>query len=474
MNAPTRVAQLTGAASGSKPVKILKIEKPASGQAVVAEASYDGTVKVEFGAIANEKITLVHVGETLIILFDNQSTVTIIPFFDSMGVPLANISIETNGKEFSSQEFASTFPITTDQSVLPAAGDGNGTPAAGANFSNASVDPLTSPGPLPLLGPEELPGIEFTRFEGAQPVDQVPETFDSDPVAIDEDDITGAPHYSQGIGNTDSPGDDQPINVHGTLNFFPGTPGVTIDFAEMHNDPVEGADSLENPLALKSQGHDLVYKWDEPSSTLKAVWADDITHVVFQIVITDHETGAYTLTLFDQLDHPYTDNPDAPSGLLGFEDNLLVDLIYTVTDGNGSTDTGSVTIDFDDDMPRVTGAVESRIVDEDDIKTAVVAGHEPGRWRCRRLHHRGLDRRRVRLRHVVRPGRHRRRRGAVRNPRTAAFRRDPCGDHRLRHCLQFHRRRDRADGGAWPLFEAVGAAGDGERSSAHLYHQHVR
>src|SRR5687767_15004456 len=107
MNAPTRVAQLTGAASGSKPVKILKIEKPASGQAVVAEASYDGTVKVEFGAIANEKITLVHVGETLIILFDNQSTVTIIPFFDSMGVPLANISIETNGKEFSSQEFAS-------------------------------------------------------------------------------------------------------------------------------------------------------------------------------------------------------------------------------------------------------------------------------------------------------------------------------------------------------------------------------
>ena len=168
MNAPTRFAQVTGA-TGSKPVKVLKIEKPTGGQALTVEASYDGTVKVDFGAIANEKITLVHIGEKLIILFDNQSTVTIIPFFDSMGVPLANISIESNGKEFSGQEFATTFPITTDQSVLPAAGEGGpaGTPASGANFANSSVDPLASPDPLPLLGPEELPGIQFTRIEGA-------------------------------------------------------------------------------------------------------------------------------------------------------------------------------------------------------------------------------------------------------------------------------------------------------------------
>ena len=186
MNAPTRVAQVGGAASGSKPVRISKIEKPASGQAVTADASYDGTVKIDFGAVANEKITLVHVGETLIILFDNQSTVTIIPFFDSMGVPLANISVELNGKEFSSTDFASTFPITTDQSVLPAAGDGGaaGAPSSGANFANASVDPLNSPNPLPLLGPEELLGIQFTRFEaGDQSLDLLPSTEPSDPVA---------------------------------------------------------------------------------------------------------------------------------------------------------------------------------------------------------------------------------------------------------------------------------------------------
>ena len=33
---------------------------------------YDQNVKVDFSAIANEKITLVHVGEKLIILFDND------------------------------------------------------------------------------------------------------------------------------------------------------------------------------------------------------------------------------------------------------------------------------------------------------------------------------------------------------------------------------------------------------------------
>jgi hypothetical protein len=161
MSAPTRIAQVSGGA-GSKPVRILEIEKPQGGQAVTAEASYDGTVTIDFTAIANEKITLVHIGERLIILFDNQSIVTIIPFCDSMGVPLANITIESNGKEFKGAEFASTFPITTDQSVLPAAGDGAGTPRARREFQQRQR--LFGPDPLPLLGPEDLPPIQFTRI----------------------------------------------------------------------------------------------------------------------------------------------------------------------------------------------------------------------------------------------------------------------------------------------------------------------
>jgi Domain of unknown function (DUF5801)/RTX calcium-binding nonapeptide repeat (4 copies) len=374
MNGPFRVAQVTTTTAGN--VRVIKIEKPQGGQALTAEASYDGTVKVDFSSIANEKITLVHIGERLIILFDNQSTVTIVPFFDSMGVPLANLTIESDGKEFSGAEFASTFPITTDQSVLPAAGDG--TPASGANFSNASVDPLLGPDPLPLLPPEALPPIEFTRIEAVTPQqDLLPSTGPNDPVSIDEDDISSA--YSQGIGNIDSPGDDNPINLTGTLNFTPGDPTTTVDFASMDTLVVQGADSKGNVIALTSQGHDLVYMWDSGASTLKAVWADQPDHVVFQIAV-DPTSGDYTLTLLDQLDHPYHDDPSttADDGIVtAFEDNLIVDLIYTVTDGDGQTATGSLSVDFDDDMPRLTGAIESRIVDEDDIKTAWSHGTSP-------------------------------------------------------------------------------------------------
>jgi large repetitive protein len=203
----------------------------------------------------------------------------------------------------------------------------------------------------------------------------LPSTSENDPVLIDEDDISSA--FSQGIGNTDSLGDDNPINVTGVLKFFAGDPPTTVDFASMHLDAVEGKDSQGNTGPLTSQGHDLVYVWF--GETLKAVWAIDESHVVFQIEVNP-TTGAYTLTLFDQLDHPFTNDPSTPADdatVLGFEDNLIVDLIYTVTDADGQTVTGTLTVDFDDDMPRVTGAVESRIVDERRHHDPVVAGHEP-------------------------------------------------------------------------------------------------
>lgn len=84
MNGPFQVAQATGTAnsSSSAPPRIYKLTKPLTDQAVVVNLGYDQKVQVDFSAIANEKITLVHVGEKLIILFDNQSTVTVEPFFD--------------------------------------------------------------------------------------------------------------------------------------------------------------------------------------------------------------------------------------------------------------------------------------------------------------------------------------------------------------------------------------------------------
>ena len=140
---------------------IYKLTKPLTDQAVIVNVGYDQKVLVDFSAIANEKITLVHVGEKLIILFDNQSTVTVEPFFNSRNDPLQNITIEmAPGRDISVTEFATLFPITTDTSVLPASdqgGNSNGNAqASGACFTTTEVEPLFTGNPLDLLGNEDL------------------------------------------------------------------------------------------------------------------------------------------------------------------------------------------------------------------------------------------------------------------------------------------------------------------------------
>ncbi|GAB1716406.1 MAG: hypothetical protein NTAFB05_14480 [Nitrobacter sp.] len=172
MNGPFQVAQAdtsgTGSNGGDKQhPRIVKITKPYGDQSVVVSLSYDGSVKADLSAIASEKITLVHIGEKLIILFDNHSTVTLEPFFDSTGKPLQDITVEVApGRDITSAEFATLFPVTDDQSVLPAAGtgDGSGAQASGANFTSVGIDPLAVGNPLALLGQEELPGFKIDNI----------------------------------------------------------------------------------------------------------------------------------------------------------------------------------------------------------------------------------------------------------------------------------------------------------------------
>ncbi|MEH2568957.1 DUF5801 repeats-in-toxin domain-containing protein [Bradyrhizobium sp. AZCC 2289] len=181
MNGPFQVAQATGTAnsSSSAPPRIYKLTKPLTDQAVVVNLGYDQKVQVDFSAIANEKITLVHVGEKLIILFDNQSTVTVEPFFDSRHDALQNITIEmAPGRDVSVSEFASLFPITTDSSVLPAADNGGASnanaQASGANFSPSAVDPLP-PVPSNTLAPQEdLPTFTTEPQTGFVPTPPIP------------------------------------------------------------------------------------------------------------------------------------------------------------------------------------------------------------------------------------------------------------------------------------------------------------
>ena len=149
MNAPFQVAQAsstTGQSSATQP-RTVKLTKPADATAITIQM--DGSIKLDFTGIASEKITLVRLGERLTILFENRSTVTIDPFFNSSGRPLKIVGIELDANRIvSAEEFASLFPITQDQSILPAAGEGGpsvGPRNTGGQFAGPNVDPLGTP-----------------------------------------------------------------------------------------------------------------------------------------------------------------------------------------------------------------------------------------------------------------------------------------------------------------------------------------
>ena len=152
-----------------------------------------------------------------------------------MGVPLANITVESNGKEFTGAEFASTFPITTDQSVLPAAGDGAPAHLRPARTSRmrASIR-YSSPEPLPLLGPEELPGIEFTRIEGPLPTGEEP--VDNEPIASSATAIVDDEGTPNGI--IGGPGD---VNLPNSENVFSGNSEFPISTATHQPPPTRSA-----------------------------------------------------------------------------------------------------------------------------------------------------------------------------------------------------------------------------------------
>src|ERR1700726_67584 len=219
MNGQFQVAQASGTGNSghSTPPRIFKLTKPLTDQAVVVNLGYDQKVQVDFSSIANEKITLVHVGEKLIILLDNQSAVTVGPFFDPRHDGLQNLTIEVApGRDLSVSEFASSFPITTDQSVLPAAGTGNGNAqASGGDFNPSVVDPLP---PIPtnvLAPPEVLPNLQFINPTG------VLQTTPTTPTVV-------APTITAGIG-PDLVVDESFIPVIGSHVAVAGSPNSNID-----------------------------------------------------------------------------------------------------------------------------------------------------------------------------------------------------------------------------------------------------
>ena len=325
--------------------------KPSDRQAITVELGYEHQSKLDLTAVANEKMTLVHIGEKLIILFDNNATVTVEPFFDSMGVPRQDLTVEVPGRDMLSSEFAAVFPITTDQSVLAAAG--NQTPASGANFSNASVDPLLSPDPLPLLPPEELPNWQV-HFETV-PLQEVvlPLVDDEEPppnglpsigvnaaVRMDDEDLANGILGS--VDGSDDPGP-TPLNAKGVLSYDFGSNGAGTVFLLGDGAPAGFA------YVLNAAGTQLT------------ILQNGNPNPVLQVTLTN-TTGGYEVTQLGPIVHPP-----------GFGENDVAFAInYRVTDANGDFIDGVLPINVDDDTP--AAAVDSGNVTEGSFLAVAASG----------------------------------------------------------------------------------------------------
>ena len=166
MNGPFVVAQAGSSGnSGAAPVQVIKLTKPQAGQTEIFHASFTGTVKIDFTAIANEQITLFHDSKTqsLHVIFADGSQDIIEPFFDSRGTVLSNLIFEMGPNQiFDGVQFASQFPIT--RRSVRAAGRWTGRRSLGRRLPRCGRSiRLLLTNPLDLLPPEELPDINFHR-----------------------------------------------------------------------------------------------------------------------------------------------------------------------------------------------------------------------------------------------------------------------------------------------------------------------
>jgi T1SS-143 domain-containing protein len=332
MNGPFRIAQAdnTGTGGNNKQQRIVKITKPYGDQSVVVPLSYDGSVKADLTAIASEKITLVHLGEKLIILFDNHSTVTLEPFFDSTGKPLGDLTVEVSpGRDVTSAEFATLFPVTDDQSVLPAAGtgDGSGAQASGANFTSVGVDPLAVGNPLPLLGQEDLPSFVINNILATEFINDKPTALANAELSFDEDGLPGG--NLGGIGDLD-PTTNGPIFLTGTLGHNYG-----LDHDGVHESTLFVATGAPNGFTYTVSNGGLVL-------TVSQI-QDGVSVDVLRITLSNAIDGNYTIQQLHAIDH-------APGGN---ENDQLFTFNYVVTDSNGDTANGSLGLSVNDDTPTV-------------------------------------------------------------------------------------------------------------------------
>src|SRR5579883_718221 len=347
--------QVPNTGPNTTPPKVITVNKPQGDQSITVHV--DGSTKLDLSAIANENITLVHVGDRLIIIFDNHAQVTIEPFYGDNGQPLPDLTIDLGpNHDVTAAQFASEFLITTDQSVLPASGGPNSV-SSGANFVSFTIDSFSTPTPLPLLAPEDNNGTTGGAANGQAGQQIVPMSLDN---ALVSGSVSEGGLVTDTIGTTgNSPGaatvaTGVPGSLLALVNFGTGGPAsAPFQFVSQ-----AAASTWLAHLGLDSHGS-LIDTATINGNTLIASTdpSEGTPHNVFSLTI--NANGSWTFTLLAPLD-------DGPNQA---ETSATIDLsgLIQAVDASGGTITlsGDFKITVVDDNPVLTSAtVTSGSVEE--------------------------------------------------------------------------------------------------------------
>ncbi|MET0437516.1 MAG: DUF5801 repeats-in-toxin domain-containing protein [Devosia sp.] len=243
--------------------------------------------------------------------------------------------------------------------------------------------------------------------------DDSPEIGVSQSTGVDEDGLKG------GVGDSASPGDNSgnAVTATGSLGIKWGADnGDKLD--TLNEDGSFAQDSsgrsvyfsqanflafVENYGSLTSGGLPLVFSWTGNTITASVVGeGDESSQLIFKISLSDDASGSYKFQLFGPLDHepnrgqqPGEGGSDLPPSegemqakIAGegdddgdsYEDDIVLNFEFTAKDADGDTVGGNFAVTVDDDMPVLISNGERdnvRIVDEDDIRTALSQGTSP-------------------------------------------------------------------------------------------------
>ncbi|RWK21389.1 MAG: hypothetical protein EOR41_05450, partial [Mesorhizobium sp.] len=269
-------------------------------QNVAEGATITGTLDFVTGA---DGATVTHIDGTLLVFGQDG-------YSQSIDIGDGFIKVKADG----------SYSFTADNPVI-------GTGAASATYTVTDGDGDTS-----------TAGLSFVVTDANHP------TAGTAAAAVDDDGLAGGNVASTtgdiAVPNTD--GDNNEATFSGTLGGSVGGDGAGANgfsFAAL------------NGTAGTVGQESVTYSWDAGTDTLTATGPRG---ALFTVHVTDPATGAYTVTLLDNVLQAQGPND---------ENNATVDLGYVITDADGSTAPGTLTITFNDDAPTASAEASQNVAE---------------------------------------------------------------------------------------------------------------